>query len=88
MKRTCPRCGVAINVGTRPVGSTISCQCGNTMVVPRKSSVPWWVILIIVAVLAVPCLLIAIPLAGIGASLFFAQSPAGEVSHNVDELSD
>lgn len=55
MKLKCPRCGNFVETGTATFGQTVTCTCGNVLSVPKKSGMPWWVILLILGGACIPC---------------------------------
>jgi ribosomal protein S27E len=72
---TCPKCNTQHDVTGRPAGDKLTCSCGNVLAVPAGGGAPAkaksstsasTVVLIVLAVLAVPCVIgilaaIAIP---------------------------
>jgi ribosomal protein S27E len=63
MTITCPKCNTPHDVTGRQPGEKINCSCGNVLAVPAgggaqaKSSFPVWiVVLIVLGVMAIPCI--------------------------------
>jgi type IV pilus assembly protein PilA len=49
----CPKCGRMLEVSGAKPGSSVTCQCGNMVVVPKKT--PWLIILLGLGVLGCMC---------------------------------
>src|SRR5580692_3915500 len=61
MTITCPKCNTPHDVTGRAAGERITCTCGNVLAVPaasaKKSGFPTWlIVLLILGVLAIPCI--------------------------------